>query len=157
MVAGTVTETADQSLQSRGFGQLRPRGWRWLRLLFSAIWLIYLAQPLSTLSGHKHSVLFQVAAVAVALGFCAVFIVAVIQWDEHPALARWAVWLLFPLAAAFNLMFHGENVGGGVVWIYVSSAVGWAVPDRRWAVRAVFGVAACYVFFGSATTTSRTW
>ena len=45
-------------------------------------------------------------------------------------------------------MFHGVNVGGGVVWIYVSSAVGWAVPDRRWAVRAVFGVAACYLFFG---------
>ena len=35
-----------------------------------------------------------------------------------------------------------------MVWIYVSSAVGWAVPDRRWAVRAVFGVAACYFFFG---------
>jgi len=35
-----------------------------------------------------------------------------------------------------------------VVWIYVSSAVGWAVPDRKWAVRAVFGVAACYFFFG---------
>ena len=92
--------------------------------------------------------MLQVAAVVVALAFCAVFIVAVIQWDEHPALARWAVWLLFPLAAAFNLMFHGVNVGGGVVWIYVSSAVGWAVPDRRWAVRAVFGVAACYLFFG---------
>ena len=148
MVDGTVTETPDQSLRSRGFGQLRPRGWRWLRLLFSAIWLVYLAQPLSTLSGREHSVLFQVAAVVVALAFCAVFIVAVIQWDEHPALARWAVWLLFPLAAAFNLMFHGVNVGGGVVWIYVSSAVGWAVPDRRWAVRAVFGVAACYLFFG---------
>ena len=148
MVDDTVTETADQSLASRGFGQLRPRGWRWLRLLFSAIWLVYLAQPLSTLSGHEHSVLFQVAAVAVTLAFCAVFIVAVIQWDERPALARWAVWLLFPLAAAFNLMFHGVNVGGGVVWIYVSSAVGWAVPDRRWAVRAVFGVAACYFFFG---------
>ena len=148
MVDGTVTETPDQSLLSRGFGQLRPRGWRWLRLLFSAIWLVYLAQPLSTLSGREHSVLFQVAAVVVALAFCAVFIVAVIQWDEHPALARWAVWLLFPLAAAFNLMFHGVNVGGGVVWIYVSSAVGWAVPDRRWAVRAVFGVAACYLFFG---------
>jgi len=148
MVAGTVTETADQSLLGRGFGQLRPRGWRWLRLLFSAIWLIYLAQPLSTLSGHKHSVLFQVAAVAVAVWFCAVFIVAVVQWDEHPVLARWSVWLLFPLAAAFNLMFHGVNVGGGVVWIYVSSAVGWAVPDRKWAVRAVFGVAACYFFFG---------
>ncbi|MGH3271975.1 MAG: hypothetical protein ACRDN1_23340, partial [Trebonia sp.] len=74
-----MTETPDQSLPSRGFGQLRPRGWRWLRLLFSAIWLVYLAQPLSTLSGHQHSVLFQVAAFAVALGFCAVFIVGVIQ------------------------------------------------------------------------------
>ena len=69
MVDDTVTETADQSLLSRGFGQLRPRGWRWFRLLFSAIWLVYLAQPLSTLSGREHSVLFQVTAVVVALAF----------------------------------------------------------------------------------------
>src|SRR6185437_10014204 len=60
----------------------------------------------------------------------------------------WNLWALFALAAAFNLMFRGPNVGGGVVWIYVSSAVGWAVPDRKWAVRAVFGVAACYLFIG---------
>jgi two-component system sensor histidine kinase DesK len=148
MVDGTVTEIADQSLLSKGLGRILPRNWRWLRLLFSAIWLIYLAQPLSTVWGHGHSVGWQATAIAVAVAFCLVFIVVVTQWDERPALARWNLWMLFALAAAFNLMFRGVNVGGGVVWIYVSSAVGWAVPDRRWAVRAVFGVAACYLFFG---------
>ena len=148
MVAGTVTDTADQSLLGRGFGQPRPRAWRWLRLLFSAIWLVYLAQPLSTLSGNGHSVGWQAAAVAVTVAFCVVFIIVVTQWDERPALSSWSLWGLFALAAAFNLMFRGPDVGGGVVWIYVSSAVGWAVPDRKWAVRAVFGVAACYLFIG---------
>jgi two-component system, NarL family, sensor histidine kinase DesK len=148
MVAGTMTETADQSLLGRGFVRVLPRGWRWLRLLFSAIWLIYLAQPMSTVFGHGHSVGWQATAIAVGVAFCVVFIVVVTQWDERPALARWNLWMLFALAAAFNLMFRGPDVGGGVVWIYVSSAVGWAVPDRRWAVRAVFGVAACYLFFG---------
>jgi two-component system sensor histidine kinase DesK len=132
---------------SLGHGRLLPRGWRYLRLLFSAIWLVYLAQPLSKLSGHGHSAGWQAAAVAVTVAFCVLFIVVVTQWDERPALAQWSLWLLFPLAAAFTLMFHGANTGGGVVWIYVSSAVGWAVPERRWAVRAVFGVAACYFFF----------
>jgi two-component system, NarL family, sensor histidine kinase DesK len=143
-----VTETPDQSLMTRGLGRLLPRGWRWLRLLFSVIWLVYLVQPLSTLSGHHHSVGWQAAALAVTAAFCVVFIVVVIRWDDRPVLTRWGVWLLFPLAAAFSLMFHGTNTGGGVVWIYVSSAIGWAVPERRWAVRAVFGVTACYLFFG---------
>jgi two-component system, NarL family, sensor histidine kinase DesK len=147
MVAGTVTEISDQSLLAKGLGRVPPRGWRWLRLLFSAIWLVYLAQPLSTLSAHD-SVAWRAAAVAVTAAFCVVFIIVVTQWDERPALARWNLWLLFALAAAFNLMFRGPDVGGGVVWIYVSSAVGWAVPERRWAVRAVFGVAACYLFIG---------
>ena len=143
-----MTETADQSLLGKGLVNARPpKGWRWLRLLFSAIWLVYLAQPLSTMSGHHHSVGWQAAAVAVTVAFCILFIVVVTQWDERPALANWSLWLLFPLAAIFNLMFGGENVGGGVIWIYVSSAVGWGIQDRRWAVRAVFGVAACFVFF----------
>jgi two-component system, NarL family, sensor histidine kinase DesK len=124
-----------------------PPGWRWLRLLFSAIWLVYLAQPLSALSGHHHSVAWQAGVIAVTAAFCAVFIVVVTCWDRHVRLSQQALWLLFPLAAAFSLMFHGHGTGGGVVWIYVSSAVGWAVSDRRWAIRAVFGVAVCYVFF----------
>ena len=144
-----MTETAEQSLMAHSLGHGRlPKGWQWLRLLFSAIWLVYLAQPLSTLTGHHHSAGFQAAAVAVTVAFCVMFTVVVTQWDKRPALARWGLLLLFPLAAAFNLMFHGTNVGGGVVWIYVSSAAGWAVQDRRRAVRAVFGVAACYLFFG---------
>ena len=148
MVDGTVTETPDQSLLTTGLGSLRPRGWRYLRLLFSGIWLVYLAQPLSTLSGHGHAVGWQAVAVAVTIAFCVAFVTVVTQWDERPALARWGLWLLFALAAAFNLMFRGPNVGGGVVWIFVSSAVGWVAPDRAWATRAVFGVGACYLFFG---------
>jgi two-component system, NarL family, sensor histidine kinase DesK len=149
MVDGTVTETPDQSLWANSFGRGRlPGPWRYLRLLFSGIWLVYLGQPLSTLSGHHHSGGWQAAAVAVTIAFCAAFVIVVTQWDQRPALARWSLWLLFVFAAAFNLMFRGPNTGGGVVWIYVSSAVGWAVPERRWAVRAVFGVAACYLFFG---------
>jgi len=144
-----VTETIDQSLMAHSLGHARPpKGWKWLRLLFSAIWLVYLGQPLSTLSGHGHSVAWQVTAIVVTIAFCVDFIVVVTRWDERPALAKWGLGLLFPLAAIFALMFQGPETGGGVIWIYVSSAVGWAVPSRRWAIRAVFGVGACYFFFG---------
>jgi two-component system sensor histidine kinase DesK len=121
--------------------------WRWLRLFFSVIWLAYLAQPLSTLRHPHHGALWVAAAAAVTAAFCAVFVVVVVNWDHRPVLARWGLGALFVLAAVFSLMFGQQGAGGHVVWIYVSSATGWVIPDRRMAVRAVSGVTACYLLF----------
>jgi two-component system, NarL family, sensor histidine kinase DesK len=121
--------------------------WRWLRLFFSVIWLVYLAQPLSGLPGLHHSAPWVATAVAVTAAFCVVFIVVVLSWDLRPALARWGLVLLCVLAAVFSLMFDKQGSGGRVVWIYVASATGWVVPDRRTAIRAVFAVSACFLLF----------
>lgn len=147
----TVTETSDQGMLASGLGrwlQGQPlRGWRWVRLLFAGIWLVYLAQPLSSLPGKHHSAGWTAAAIALTAVFCVVFVTVVTCWDRYPAVARWGLWLLFPLAAAFTLMFPGSAAGGYVTWIFVSSAVGWAAPDRRTAVRAVLAVSACFLVF----------
>jgi two-component system, NarL family, sensor histidine kinase DesK len=87
------------------------------------------------------------AAVAVTAGFCVVFLAVVISWDNRPVLARRGLVVLFGLAAIFSLMFDGKGSGGRVVWIYVASATGWVIQDRRTAIRAVLGVTACFLLF----------
>jgi two-component system, NarL family, sensor histidine kinase DesK len=157
MVDGTVTETPDQSELTKGLGRVLPpgpylwgrtvQGWRWLRLVFAGVWLVYLAQPLSTLHDHHHSAGLLAAAIAITAVFCVTFVVVVSCWDRYPALSRCGYVLLFVLAAALSLMFPGTKAGGNVVWIYVSSATGWAITGRREAKRAVLAVSACFLLF----------
>jgi len=121
--------------------------WGWLRLFFSAIWLVYLAQPLSSLPHLHHGALWMAAAAAVTAVFCVVFVAVVISWDHHPVWARRGLAVVVVLAAVFSVMFLPAKNGGNVIWIYVSSAAGWVIPDRRAAIRAVFGIAACFLLF----------
>jgi two-component system, NarL family, sensor histidine kinase DesK len=121
--------------------------WRWLRLFFSVIWLVYLAQPLSNLSHLHHGALWMAAAASVTAAFCAVFVAVVISWDHRPVLARRALILLVALAAVISLLFLPGSNGQNVVWIYVSSAAGWVIPDRRAAIRTVLGIAVCFLLF----------
>jgi two-component system sensor histidine kinase DesK len=121
--------------------------WRWLRLFFSTIWLVYLAQPLSNLSHLHHGVPWMAAAASVTAAFCAVFVAVVISWDHRPVLARRALIVLVALAAVFSLLFLPGSNGQNVVWIYVSSAAGWVIPDRRTAIRTVLGISACFLLF----------
>ena len=152
-----MTEARKQSFALTGLGlygrpgpsaqTVIPRNpWHRARLMFSAVWLIYLAQPLATLPGH-HDAWWVAGAVALTVAFCAVFLAVVTGWDRHPALAPWGIAALVVLAGAFTLVFQGGNAGGNVVWIFVSSVSGWAVPTQRAALRTVAGVAVCYVFF----------
>jgi len=152
-----VTEVRKQSFAGTGLGLLNRPGpsaeaaalrnpWRRIRILFSAVWLIYLGQPLATLPGD-HNAWWLAGAIAVTVAFCAVFLAVITGWDRYPVLARWGVATLVLLAGAFTLIFHGEKAGGNVVWIFVSSVSGWAVPNQRAALRAVAGIAACYLLF----------
>jgi hypothetical protein len=116
-------------------------------VLFTAIWLVYLAQPLSSLSGEDHGAAWLAAAAAVTAAFCAAFVAAVISWHDRPRLAGRALAALFPLAGAFSLLFPGTRDGGNVVWIFVSSAAGWVIMDRRMTLRVLAGIVACYLLF----------
>ena len=54
------------------------------------------------------------------------------------------------LLAAAACVFYGAT-GLAALWIFMGSASGLLVRDRRWAVRAVVGCIACYVIFGLTT------
>ena len=121
--------------------------WRWLRMFFSAIWLVYLAQPLSSLPRLHHGPLLVAVAVAVTTAFCVMFMVVVMSWDHRPVLARGGLVVLIVLAAVFSLVFDMKGSGGRVVWIYVASATGWVIADRRLAIRSVFAVTGLFLLF----------
>jgi two-component system, NarL family, sensor histidine kinase DesK len=143
-----VAEPVDQSLAGTAVRPWAVAGkWRWVRLIFAAIWLVYLAQPINTVAGKSHSAWWLAGALTASVAFCAVFITVVTSWDRRPSWSRYGVVLLFPLAAAFSLLFGAKAAGGPVVWIYVSSATGWVVTGRRAAMRAIAVVCACYLFF----------
>ena len=128
------------------FGSDRSRtGW-----LFAAIWLIYLGEPLGQLFGHGHGA----AAIAVTLVAVAVFAAAyvgvnltvrreagVLPPDQlgDPRKLR-LIGVLVAIAAVLPPTVDSEWV---VLWIYVASACGAALPMNRqpsWSLRG--GVAA---------------
>jgi two-component system sensor histidine kinase DesK len=131
---------------------LAPERWRagWL---FAAIWLIYLAEPLSRMFDHKHSGI----SIAAALVFTAVFSLAYIAVNllvrrEADTLPQdklgdprklVLIGVLAAIAAVLPPTVDGEWV---VLWIYVASACGAVLPLGRppsWAMRAgLFATAA---------------
>ena len=135
-----MTQRTD-TLEDIPFGSDRSRtGW-----LFAAIWLIYLGEPLGQLFGHGHGV----AAIAVTLVAVAVFAAAyvgvnltvrreagVLPPDQlgDPRKLR-LIGVLVAIAAVLPPTVDSEWV---VLWIYVASACGAALPMSRqpsWSLR----------------------
>jgi two-component system, NarL family, sensor histidine kinase DesK len=119
--------------------------WRWF---FSAIWLVYLIQPVSDLFGHRHGVLWIAGGLAITLAFCTVYIAALVNWGERPRQGRAGLAIIVVLAA-LACVVYGKN--WTPLWIYVSAATGVILagePDgRRRALGGVLAVGVCYVFF----------
>jgi two-component system sensor histidine kinase DesK len=145
----SVSDACDAGLAYTGLARsaLAGRPAVWLRVLFSLVWVVYLAQPLSSMFREHHGAGWLAAAAAVTAGFCVAFVLAVTIWRSQPRLASRALVAMVALAAAFSLLFPGQHAGGNVVWIFVSSAAGWVVTNRRAALRALAGIAACYLLF----------
>ena len=135
-----MTQRTD-TLEDIPFGSDRSRtGW-----LFAAIWLIYLGEPLGQLFGHGHGA----AAIAVTLVAVAVFAAAyvgvnltvrreagVLPPDQlgDPRKLR-LIGVLVAIAAVLPPTVDSEWV---VLWIYVASACGAALPMSRqpsWSLR----------------------
>jgi two-component system, NarL family, sensor histidine kinase DesK len=137
------------ALLSAGLGWLRTPGTGSpLRWFFSAIWLVYLIQPVHALFGHRHGVLWIGGGLAITLAFCAIYVPTVIDTDRRPRLARAGLAAIVALAALACVVY---GKGWTPLWIYVSAAAGMilsAEPDgRRRALRRVLAVAVCYIFF----------
>ena len=109
--------------------------------VFAAIWLIYLADPLSRLFDHRDhphtGVTIAVTLVCVAV-FSAAYVVvnlivrrdvAVLPSGEYGDRRKlWLIGVLAAIAAVLPLTVDPEWV---VLWIYVASACGGALPLRK--------------------------
>jgi two-component system sensor histidine kinase DesK len=135
-----VTQPADP-LEATPFGSHRSQaGW-----LFAAVWLIYLGEPLGLLFGHGHSAATIAAALVVSTVFAATYVavnlivrreMGVLPPDRLGDPRKLAlIGLLAVIAAALPPIVDPEWV---VLWIYVASACGTALPMSGrppWAVR----------------------
>jgi two-component system, NarL family, sensor histidine kinase DesK len=115
------------------------RGGAVLRWFFSAIWLVYLIQPVGELfdSKHHYSALYKGGAVALVAMFCVVYIFIIETWHLNKLRGRIGLAVLSALAVVISLVY-GPNWTS--IFIYVSAAIGFVIWDRR---RALIGVAAC--------------
>ncbi|HXP54471.1 MAG TPA: histidine kinase, partial [Streptosporangiaceae bacterium] len=114
-----------------------------VRWFFSAIWLIYLIQPVADLFDPKHhySPLYQAFAVALVAAFCTVYIFLIETWHQNRDRGRIGLGALAVLAVVITLVYGN---GWASIFIYVSAATGFVIWDRR---RALLGVAACTVAY----------
>ena len=119
-----------------------------MRWFFSAIWLVYLIQPVSELFGHHHGVAWIAGGLAITVAFCVIYLLVLMYCDEQPRLGRYGL-VAIAVLAGLACAVYGKDWTS--LWIYVSAATGLvlaAAPDgRRAATRGVAGVGACYVFF----------
>ena len=121
--------------------------WRWF---FSAIWLVYLIQPVSTLFGHGHAALWTAGGLAIVVAFGVLYV-----WTLLVAINRGWAFARAGLVAITVLAVLGCTIYGKhwtPLWIYVSAAVGMVLTagpgGRRTAMRGVLAVTAAYIFFG---------
>ena len=119
-----------------------------MRWFFSAVWLVYLIQPVANLFGHHHGVAWIVGGLAITVAFCVIYMLVLMYSDEQPRLGRYGL-VAIAVLAALACTVYGKD--WTPLWIYVSAATGLvlaAAPDgRRAAMLGVAGVGACYVFF----------
>jgi two-component system, NarL family, sensor histidine kinase DesK len=123
----------------------RTRSGRIAGIVFTGIWLAYLVGPVVDLFTQHYSVVDQIVGLSIIVAFSAVYVIAVPIWPLRPWYGLPSLGILAALAAAECIVFGG--MGAASLWIFVSSASGLLVPNRRWAVRVVLLVSACYLIF----------
>ena len=112
-----------------------------LRWFFSAVWLVYLIQPVSQLFGHHHTALWTAGGLAITVTFCVVYVGVVGAWDSNPRMAQRGLAIVFALAVLACVVYGSDWLP---LWIYVSVATGFVFPGWRPAMLAVLGVGGCY-------------
>jgi two-component system sensor histidine kinase DesK len=125
------------------------RGARIAGTVFTGVWLLYLIGGVSYLVSHPYSALYIGAGLAIIVVFSALYLILVPNWPSRGRYRRSGLAALALLAVVF-CVFYGQT-GAVALWIFVSSASGLLVDNRRWAARAVLGCVVCYVIFSGTT------
>jgi two-component system, NarL family, sensor histidine kinase DesK len=115
-----------------------------LRWFFSAVWLVYLIQPVAGLFHHGHSPLWITGGVVLTLVFCAIYVVIMGTWHQQLRRAQAGLVVIIALTVLGCLVYGS---GWTTLWIYVSAATGCIVTRRGPALLAVLGVGACFALF----------
>lgn len=115
-----------------------------LRMVFSCIWLVYLAGPVAGLFRQHYSPLWIAGGIALTAVFCGSYFWLLLRWDAPRS--RWSMAglvLLFVLAIVACTVFSAAK--WNVVWIYVAAAAGMVPRSRRHATWAVVAAGVCYL------------
>jgi two-component system sensor histidine kinase DesK len=127
------------------FSGYRSRGTRIAGVVFTGVWLLYLIGPVVDLFTGHYSALYTWGGLAIIVVFSAIYLILVPNWPNPQRYSLPGLAVLALLATLACIVYGGT--GAVALWIFMSSASGLLVADRRWAVRAVVGCIACYVIF----------
>jgi two-component system sensor histidine kinase DesK len=149
-VSAMATRGLDSRLVATGLG-LRSPGtgspWRWF---FSAIWLVYLIQPVSSLFGRGHGVLWTAGGLAIVAAFGVIYIWTLLVAVNRGGTSARTGLVAITVLAVLSCTIYGKE--WTPLWMYVSAACGMVLTagpgGRRVALRAVLAVTAAYIFFG---------
>src|ERR1700733_6346642 len=133
----------------------RPRGARGydttagriLGYVFTGVWLLYLIGPVVDLFTGHYSALYTWGGLAIIGLFSAVYLILVPNWPRPHRFTLPGLAVLAVLAAVACVIYGG--MGAVALWIFMSSASGLLVTNRRWAARAVAACIVCYVIFSA--------
>jgi two-component system sensor histidine kinase DesK len=125
----------------RGPGEITRAARIW-RVSLTAVWLVYLIEPVSGLFGHHHAALYIAGGIAIIAAFCVVFVAMIADWNRTTRRSLLGLAALFALALAACIMYGGT--GATSLWIYVSALAGLAIPVQRTAIWIVAAVTVCY-------------
>ncbi len=118
------------------------------RWLLTAVWLVYLIQPVSNLFGHRDSPLWIAGGLAITVAFCAIYVPVVTLAAGKYKLTRPGLLALVLLAVLACVVYGKEWLS---LWIYVSAATGIVMAGRtsqRRTFQAILAVGACYTLLG---------
>ena len=145
------TTDADSRLRTRGgyvpgYSNKRAQA---AGVIFTGVWLFYLVGAVAYLFSHHYSALYRAGGLAIIIGFSAVYVALVPNWPTRSRYTRPGL-VVLALLAVTGCLFYGA-AGLVALWIFMSSACGLLVPDRRRAVQAVAGCIVGYVIFSVTT------
>jgi two-component system sensor histidine kinase DesK len=113
--------------------------------VFTGVWLLYLIGPVADLLTQHYSMFDRVFGLTLIGVFSATYLAFVPRWPMRPARAPYAVIALAAMATVASIRYGGTGASG--LWIFVSSAAGLLIPDRRHAVIGVLANTVLYILF----------
>ncbi len=125
------------------YGNVRGRV---IGIVVTGVWLLYLIGAVADLLTNRYSWPYIAGGLAIIVVFCVLYLALVPFWPTSTGNDKWPGLLGLALLAAMYCVFYGQTGGSGL-WIFVASASGLLVTDRRWAVRAILGCIACFIVF----------